>query len=501
MHIEQRIAQFIGTLLLTGAILTTAAACDSDDNDSRGGTAGTASSAGASGYGSDEGGGSNNGGSSNAGTNGLWVTEGYGYLAEVTENTHLYELTDISCIPVAGADALFEGVEILSDDRVRLSTDDPTSPVTAVRIDSLPAPCRDGGTPTVGTDGYERSPQFVFDVLWNTFNEQYAFFKLHGVDWDSLRERYRARITPSTTDQELFDTLGEMLKELADGHVNLFDTDTQQLLNAGARSPSEQAFYDSFLAQDEIDSWDEYLIDASLRKLDIIKTTYLGGEQETANNQLRWGWLNTKTSYLGIDGMQGYASGDNVSYSDELAALDTSLDQVFADLSGAENLVIDVRLNGGGYDLVSLAILSRLIDEPVEVFTKQARNGTGWAEPHTATAEPSTRPGFLGKKIVVLTSSFTASAAEIFAMGTLDMPNATRIGEPTAGGFSNMLTKTLPNGWQFSLSNERYTAVDGKCYEGLGIPVNIDAALFPLSDREQGVDSGIDAALAELARD
>ncbi|MFD1095581.1 S41 family peptidase [Salegentibacter chungangensis] len=74
----------------------------------------------------------------------------------------------------------------------------------------------------------------------------------------------------------------------------------------------------------------------------------------------------------------------------------------------------------------------------------------------------------------MLISPFTASAAEIFALGTLQYSNFERIGSRSAGIFSEILWKKLPNGWEYSLSNEVYRDPDGQSYEGKGIPIDRD---------------------------
>ena len=62
-----------------------------------------------------------------------------------------------------------------------------------------------------------------------------------------------------------------------------------------------------------------------------------------------------------------------------------------------------------------------------------------------------------------------------------------------------MLVRMLPNGWLFSLSNERYTDPAGSSCEGLGIPVHTEVSLFLSSDLENEIDSGLEAAITELA--
>ena len=55
-------------------------------------------------------------------------------------------------------------------------------------------------------------------------------------------------------------------------------------------------------------------------------------------------------------------------------------------------------------------------------------------------------------------------------------PKIKRFGSSTNGIFSEILWKNLPNGWEFSLSNEIYTDPKGKDYEIRGVPpdFNID---------------------------
>ena len=75
--------------------------------------------------------------------------------------------------------------------------------------------------------------------------------------------------------------------------------------------------------------------------------------------------------------------------------------------------------------------------------------------------------------IVVLTGERTTSAAEALVMRLRVLPQAIVMGQPTQGAHSDVLSRTLPNGWRLGLSNEVYTLADGHVYEGLGIPPTI----------------------------
>ena len=56
-----------------------------------------------------------------------------------------------------------------------------------------------------------------FDALWTILDEHYSFFGYKQIDWKATGERYRAKIFPGMTSQELFGLCSDMLKELKVG--------------------------------------------------------------------------------------------------------------------------------------------------------------------------------------------------------------------------------------------------------------------------------------------
>jgi C-terminal processing protease CtpA/Prc len=114
--------------------------------------------------------------------------------------------------------------------------------------------------------------------------------------------------------------------------------------------------------------------------------------------------------------------------------------------------------------------MSHFIDKKYHVFNKKRRFGDGFAGVQTISISPS-KNSYL-KPVYLLTSSYTVSAAETTIIATMNFPNFTRIGFNTNGALSDMLVKELPNGWEYTLSNEVYESMDGKLYEVSGIPPN-----------------------------
>ena len=64
-------------------------------------------------------------------------------------------------------------------------------------------------------------PFVNFDYLWNQIDQKYSYFEYKNIDWDQIRETYRAQIFEGMTDEQLFDVMGNMMDELRDDHSNL----------------------------------------------------------------------------------------------------------------------------------------------------------------------------------------------------------------------------------------------------------------------------------------
>src|SRR5437870_1634974 len=74
-------------------------------------------------------------------------------------------------------------------------------------------------------------PEKNFERLWQTFDRNYAIFGPKRIDWNALYKVYRPRVTPKTTDDELFDFMASLLGHLNDNHVRL--TSPQRKFQSG----------------------------------------------------------------------------------------------------------------------------------------------------------------------------------------------------------------------------------------------------------------------------
>jgi C-terminal processing protease CtpA/Prc len=181
-----------------------------------------------------------------------------------------------------------------------------------------------------------------------------------------------------------------------------------------------------------------------------------------------------------------------------MTCLQQILDQAMADLSSHAALIVDVRLNGGGFDRAGILLCERLIDRPLTVYRKKARSRDGFTEPQALTLAPVAGPRFL-KPVYVLTSAFTLSAGEVFALAASAIPTVTLLGEPTQGILSDNLFHRLPAGWEISLSNEVYETLDGRCFESVGVPPAVALPELGAADLVSDLRAGLAIAVARAS--
>ncbi len=111
------------------------------------------------------------------------------------------------------------------------------------------------------------------------------------------------------------------------------------------------------------------------------------------------------------------------------------LDMAINDLKETKHLIVDVRFNGGGQDVVGLEILKRFNDNKIKIATKKAVNNLSYTNEIPIYLEAATNP--YTKPVFLLTSRQTASAADFFALGSLRLDNVKRIGSNTNGALSD----------------------------------------------------------------
>jgi hypothetical protein len=422
---------------------------------------------------------------------GAWLSDGYGQAIEIKNNLlQIYEITSVSCIAGASAkrhvgsspgNVAFEGG---STGTLRLTPgDDPdrlwlnaggVSSIELHRASGLPETCSHKKPNTTGWN---------YEVFWRTFSEQYPFFGLRKIDWSAVDKEFRPRVTEGTSPAELFKNLRSMIEPLFDAHTGIDASGVHSGHFEGYRPGAEmqQASH-------------------AARIREIIQRRYVRRKMRDYCHELELGSKPRSNLHFALVGDSiGYLRIDWFPLH-----CDNTLDQIFGEASELKGLIIDERLNTGGYDSFGLALASRLTNHEYLAYSKVARNDVidngGRTAPQRIMVRPSSRPGFSGQ-VALLTGHDSVSEAEVFAMALFGRePAVTRIGEETQGVFSDVMERTLPNGWHFRLPNEIYLANDGRAYDVTGVPPDIRVPVFSEQDLRDGRDTALEKAIEVIGR-
>ncbi|MFC5265044.1 S41 family peptidase [Kribbella qitaiheensis] len=404
---------------------------------------------------------------------GIWQSDGYGTIVAIDNGSaRLYSTTRISCTPAGefvrdGSRFTAEGEQAFTVQPARghavLRVEGNVGEKRLRSLRKLPALCMVRG-PT--------GPLAVFDQFWTDYAENYPFFRAKGIDWDSVRTQYRPMVKADMSEEALFDLLSATIKPLGDAH-------------AAIRTPSGQTFAG---VRPGTTLPDEQL-EARIRP--YIEQTALKGVKFTsyANDRIGYADLPGRIGYLRVIAFLGY--GNIPDYTAELNTLNRTLDRILTKErttgpSKLRGLIVDLRLNGGGSDQLALDFASRLTEHPFFAYSKRARNDpddpAAFTTPQPITLYPSRSTKYTGP-IAMLTGGSQMSAGETFTQAMMNRsPRPVRIGENTQGVFSDVLVRTLPNGWQYTLPNEEFRTRTWQTYDGPGIPPDLHRPVFTPTD-------------------
>lgn len=422
--------------------------------------------------------------------NGIWEKRGYGQLMEVTPaEIRFYETTQTTClpastIPLSGFGEVGDLVSVTPDSLVVLSG---INRFVYTKVKQVPDFCH-------GNEARAKNPAYNFEVFWNTFREQYAFFKERHIDWDKVYRDTKAKITDKTTDAELYALLHQIVTDFGDDHITL--TVPEAIVAESEKLTPQPAPVSTEPEPAPVDK--KKLRDAILKR--YIQNPKSAGRDLYGKGLVNWGvtaenigylqvnWMIFYTDYHIADSLTGEAyagayfekMGANPNrHKDDVAVIRKIMKEVIADFKGTKGVLLDIRMNGGGFDAVGLEILEHFTQSKTLAFSKKAKYGKAFTPAQKVYLEPS--ESVYKGPVALLTSPTTASAAEIMTLSSMVLPQFIQIGSHTEGIFSDMQDKQLPNGWSFSLSSEVYENTKGQCFENTGIPPTIQ---MPYPDSE-----------------
>ena len=444
---------------------------------------------------------------------GIWQAPAYGYVLDMLADSHqLYQFTSQTCQRIEfdlDHDELKSSMQLSNDTDSIINTftgaKDPG--IVMNKENSLPDLCVNDLTANKGEADYQFDAQQDFEIFWQTFSQYYAFFHIENVDWDEVFQLANNQISPQTTEAELVEILTEMVEPLRDFHVQIGNEDLDISFSVQRKASLYAIALLEFIStqqvelpfgQEQEEAFEIYFENAEQQSIDaILSHVVMDSDIEVNDTEtMFWATFKNNIGYLNVTTMDINEFGDSDNHvAQNKVILAETLNEVLQYFTDVDGVIIDVRNNDGGDDFVSRMITSRLIDQSLHVYSKQARLSDSRTPLQQVFVDPEGETQFLGP-VAVMTSATTSSAAEIFAMSMRQRANTVLVGEATGGGLSDGLDKSLPHGTAYSLSNEFYLTPDNEEFEGVGVPVDIEQAYFTLAQREQGIDLGLEKAEA-----
>lgn len=301
-------------------------------------------------------------------------------------------------------------------------------------------------------------PFVNFDYLWNQIDQKYSYFEYKNIDWDQIRETYRAQIFEGMTDEQLFDVMGNMMDELRDDHSNLI-------------SPFNISRYNIRIQNNS--NYSEHVVNRYY--IPNFKTFGPFHHDFIDNGRI---------GYIRYESFMSEVTQDQMNY----------LTSYYQNTDG---LILDLRANGGGSISNIFIILEAFCSESKLVAYSINRNGPhhddfGEKEPIQVLRGTGT---IYTKPVMVLIDRYSYSASTFFSVITKAFDQIKLVGDYTGGGGGIPNGGQLPNGWFYRFSVSQLLDLNGNNYAEAGVPPDV-TAYFNWNDMTK--DEIIDAAIGEI---
>jgi hypothetical protein len=300
-------------------------------------------------------------------------------------------------------------------------------------------------------------------LLWTLVKDKYSYRDLHKVKWSQLFKRYREQLESAGTPRAFADEAAKLLGSARDLHVWL-ELDGEVIPTTQRREPPNM-------------NW---------RAIDRLVPGYKAHGKTICSGA--WTDGGEKIGYIGISSWSG---SDVKAIEPALQAL-----QRFTDYDG---LIIDVRANSGGNEMLAQQFAGHFVDQPVlygKFDLRDADVKSGFGPVQERTLEPAKAGQRFKGRVVVLSGRHVMSSCEGFLLMMKQVPGCKIIGESSYGSSGNPQSYELPNGVTVYLPIWRAMTADGERFEGIGIAPDIEVKTKP-TDFMEG-DPVLERALKEL---
>jgi hypothetical protein len=241
--------------------------------------------------------------------------------------------------------------------------------------------------------------------MWEAFDRDYAMFAIRPeVDWAKLRQQYRPKALASKSTDEFAGVCADMLRNLRDLHVWLKIGDTHvPVFNRPRSANANKRAYQSILGQ--------------------------------INQNGRVAWAVT-TNHIGCIAIFGWDDPQ----------IPAQCGEALEHMRDTRGLIVDVRLNGGGSDIMAEQFAARFQEKVFVYAYDQRRNGPSHTD-LTPKRERRIRPHGpwrYDRPVVLLIGQKCMSSDESFIGMMTGDPLVTTMGDHTCGSSGNPKMVNLP---------------------------------------------------------
>jgi tricorn protease len=390
--------------------------------------------------------------------------------------------------------------------------------------------------PFLGRVEVDRRREFgdLFDEAWQKLKDGFYDPKMHGVDWEAMKRKYRPLAVDAEIKDEFHNVVHQMLGELNASHLGIYgggddgpssgggagtghlgleleaapaEGGGRRVASIEPKGPADEAglrvgdvvktIHGATVAAGT--NLDQVLAGAANRDVAVAFAKGDGSGEKTATLKAlgagglanlkyqRWVESSKKAVEKATRGTAAYLHLTDMD-GPNLARFNAALAEM--NKAGKKGLVLDVRFNGGGN--VHPQLLDALANKPFIQFRPRTEGATGDLRKQVQPAL------YWGKPVVLLINERSFSDAEVFPYAFKELKLGTVVGVPTAGGVIGTNDVTLSDGSRFRIPRVGWFGLNGENLERLGVKPDVHVE-ETVEDRLAGRDPQLERAIEILA--
>jgi hypothetical protein len=149
------------------------------------------------------------------------------------------------------------------------------------------------------TEEQRQDPVHNFEVFAQTVKEHYVFMELNNIDWQTLYNEQKRKLTQNPTDTNLYNILEETLEKLGDNHAFLEASDA---LYAALEEESQD--------EEESATEDQEIEYGDFQIANMVAEQYLKEDMTTDSWLVKWGKMEDNIGYIQLKSMWLHAQLD-----------------------------------------------------------------------------------------------------------------------------------------------------------------------------------------------